>query len=51
VREAEELIAYVGEGVRFMVHENYRFRPHYVRVKQWLDDGRVGEILHARMVV
>jgi predicted dehydrogenase len=34
-----------------MVHENYRFRPHYVRVKHWLDDGRVGEIRHARMVV
>jgi len=51
VLEAEELIAYVGERVRFMVHENYRFRPHYVRVKQWLDDGRVGEILHARMAV
>jgi len=51
VREAEELIAYVGDRVRFMVHENYRFRPHYLRVKQWLDDGRVGEILHARMVV
>ncbi len=51
VKEAEELIAYVGDRVRFMVHENYRFRPHYVRVKQWLDDGRVGEILHARMVV
>jgi predicted dehydrogenase len=51
VLEAEELIAYVGERVRFMVHENYRFRPHYVRVKQWLDDGRIGEILHARMAV
>jgi len=51
VKEAEELIDYVGKRVRFMVHENYRFRPHYVRVKQWLDDGRVGEILHARMVV
>jgi predicted dehydrogenase len=51
VKEAEELIAYVGDRVRFMVHENYRFRPHYVRVKQWLDDGRVGEILHARMAV
>jgi predicted dehydrogenase len=51
VKEAEELIAYVGKRVRFMVHENYRFRPHYVRVKQWLDDGRVGEVLHTRMVV
>jgi predicted dehydrogenase len=51
VREAEELIAYVGERVRFMVHENYRFRPHYVQVKQWLDEGRVGAVTHARMVV
>ena len=51
VREAEELIAYVGERVRFMVHENYRFRPHYVQVRQWLEQGRVGKITHARMTV
>src|SRR6267142_1364303 len=48
-REAEELIAYVGKRVRFMVHENYRFRPHYVQVRQWLQRGRIGEITHARM--
>ncbi len=51
VREAEDLIAYVGERVRFMVHENYRFRPHYVQIRQWLDQGRVGKITHARMTV
>ena len=51
VREAEELIAYVGERVRFMVHENYRFRPHYVQVGHWLAQGRIGEITHARMTV
>ncbi len=51
VREAEELIAYVGGRVRFMVHENYRFRPHYVQVAQWLREGRVGDITHARMLV
>jgi D-apiose dehydrogenase len=51
VREAEELIAYVGERVRFMVHENYRFRPHYVQVRQWLEQGRVGKITQARMTV
>jgi len=51
VREAEELIAYVGQRVRFMVHENYRFRPHYVQVRQWLDQGRIGDITHARMTV
>ncbi len=51
VREAEELIAYVGERVRFMVHENYRFRPHYVMIREWLEQGRVGEITQARMTV
>jgi predicted dehydrogenase len=51
VREAEALIAYVGDRVRFMVHENYRFRPHYVGVAQWLQEGRIGAIKHARMVV
>ena len=51
VREAEELIAYVGERVRFMVHENYRFRPHYVMIREWLKQGRVGDINQARMTV
>ena len=51
VREARELVDYVGDRVRFMVHENYRFRPHYLRVADWLQQGRVGEIRQARMVV
>ena len=51
VREAEQLIAYVGERVRFMVHENYRFRPHYVKIREWLEQGRVGEITQAQMTV
>lgn len=51
VREAEDLIAYVGERVRFMVHENYRFRPHYVMIREWLERGRVGDITQARMTV
>jgi len=51
VREARELIDYVGDRVRFMVHENYRFRPHYALVGEWLRQGRIGDITHARMVV
>jgi predicted dehydrogenase len=51
VAEAEALIRDLGERVRFMVHENYRFRPHYVEMKRWLDGGRIGEPLHARMQV
>ena len=51
VREAEALIACVGDRVRFMVHENYRFRPHYEQVGEWLRAGRIGRVLHARMTV
>ncbi len=51
VREAEELIAYIGNRVRFMVHENYRYRPHYVLVRRWIGQGRIGDARHARMTV
>ncbi len=47
VAEAEDLVAHVGERVRFMVHENYRFRPHYLTVRKWLDEGRIGRPRHA----
>lgn len=42
--EAASLVADVGGRVRLMVHENWRFRPHYRRIAGWLRDGRVGEI-------
>src|SRR6185436_1072374 len=42
--EAASLVADVGGRVRLMVHENWRFRPHYRRIAEWLRDGRVGEI-------
>ncbi len=51
VREAEELISYIDDRVRFMVHENYRFRPHYVAMREWLQQGRVGDITQARISV
>jgi len=49
VAEAEDLIAYVGDRVRFIVHENYRFRPHYVTVRRWIDAGRIGAVRHAQI--
>jgi predicted dehydrogenase len=51
VAEAEALVAYVGDRVRFMVHENYRFRPHYTTVRRWLAEGRIGRPRHAAMAV
>ncbi|MEQ9326259.1 MAG: Gfo/Idh/MocA family oxidoreductase [Rhodospirillales bacterium] len=47
VAEAETLVAHVGNRVRFMVHENYRFRPHYMTVRRWIDEGRIGRVRHA----
>lgn len=51
VAEAEALIEAVGERVRFMVHENYRFRPHYMTVRRWIAEGRIGRPRHAAMTV
>lgn len=51
VADAESLIADVGERVRFMVHENYRFRPHYAELAQRMRDNQVGRLRHARLTV
>lgn len=51
VADAEALIADVGERVRFMVHENYRFRPHYAELAQRMRVGQVGRLRHARLTV
>jgi len=47
VAEAEALVDYVGDRVRFLVHENYRFRPHYMTVRRWIAEGRIGTPRHA----
>lgn len=47
VAEAEALVRAVGDRVRFMVHENYRYRPHYLTVRRWIDEGRIGVPRHA----
>ncbi|MGI9401977.1 MAG: Gfo/Idh/MocA family protein [Rhizobiaceae bacterium] len=46
VAEAEALIADIGDHTRFMIHENYRFRPHYMTVRDWINQGRIGEVRH-----
>jgi len=51
VAEAEALIAEVGDRVRFMVHENYRFRPHYAEVAARVAAGEVGRVRHVRLTV
>lgn len=51
VAEAEALIADVGDRVRFMVHENYRFRPHYAEIARRVRAGEIGKLRHGRLVV
>ena len=42
--EAEALVADIGDRARVMVHENWRFRPHYRRIRQWLSSDRIGSV-------
>jgi predicted dehydrogenase len=42
--EARELVAEIGGEVRLMVHENWRFRPHYRLIRSWLEQGRIGTV-------
>lgn len=47
--QARQLIGAVGSRVRLMVHENWRFRPHYRQIRRWLDEGRIGEFRSAEL--
>jgi predicted dehydrogenase len=49
--EAEALVADIGNRSRLMVHENWRFRPHYRRVHGWLRDGQVGDVRTVTMAI
>jgi len=49
--ESEALVREIGGRVRLMVHENWRFRPHFRQIKRWLDEGRIGPIRQAIMIV
>lgn len=42
--EARELVDELGAGPRLMVHENWRFRPHYRQIGSLLRDGVAGDM-------
>lgn len=47
VDEVRQLIDVVnGSGVRFMVHENFRFQPWYREIKTLFDSEVIGDKLH-----
>jgi len=49
--EAASLVSDVGGRARLMVHENWRFRPHYRRIAGWLRDDRIGAVHTAAMTL
>jgi len=45
--EAKRIVDYADKaGIRFMVHENWRFQPWYREIRKLLDDGAIGEKIH-----
>ncbi len=44
LHEARALVADIGDRVPFMVHDNWRFRPHYRRIGAWIREGRIGDV-------
>jgi len=38
-------------GMRLMVHENWRFRPYYRQIAEWLREGRIGRVKQAQMTL
>lgn len=49
--EAETLRAHLDRFGRLMVHENWRFRPEYRLLTQWVDEGRIGTLRHATIAM
>jgi len=46
--EAAEIVAAArAAGIRFMVHENFRFQPWHREIKRLLVQGAIGEKLHS----
>ena len=38
-------------GMRLMVHENWRFRPYYRQLGEWLRDERIGRVQQVQMTL
>ncbi|TMH12899.1 MAG: Gfo/Idh/MocA family oxidoreductase [Betaproteobacteria bacterium] len=49
--EARALVADVATRTRLMVHENWRFRPYYRQISDWLRSARIGRVVQAQMTV
>ena len=51
LEESEEIVEIANKaGIRFMVHENWRWQPWYREIKRQMDSGAIGD-LHSISVV
>jgi predicted dehydrogenase len=47
--ETGALIAAIGGRTRVMVNENWRFRPYFRKIREWIDRRELGTITSCRM--
>ena len=49
--EAAALVEDVGTAIGVMVNENWRYRAYFLKIMQWLSQGRLGTLTQARMAL
>ncbi|WP_136685960.1 Gfo/Idh/MocA family protein [Falsirhodobacter xinxiangensis] len=49
--EAMDLLRSVGDRVRVMVNENWRYRAYFLKIHEWLKTGRLGTVTQARIAL
>jgi D-apiose dehydrogenase len=48
IGEGREIVATAkAQGIRFMVHENFRFQPWHRQLKKLIEGGNIGDKLHS----
>ena len=47
--EARSIAEEVGSRARLMIHENWRFRPWYLQIRDWVDEGHIGKLLRLQL--
>jgi predicted dehydrogenase len=51
LQEAEALVEEIGDRIRVMVNENWRYRAYFGQVRTWLREGRLGTPTQARIAL
>jgi len=49
--EAVKLVDDVGDRIRVMVNENWRYRAYFLKIMQWLAEGRLGTVTQVRIAL